>query len=194
MQLWWYQYRPRAHDWHSALAHPRLLSRHRPARPRDDGHASRVRQALRPPGCGCSSTPDCRAIGGYLWGRPLPPGPGSLLPPAEGRADAASPARTGCVGQRSARDQSATRGAVEIVEQHMLEDGRTIVKVSQLACWTRERAWHYITNHHLPSPTTHLWTRAIRASDAGLARGRLQPTLVSGLGALGRLRATHLLL
>lgn len=48
------------------------------------------------------------------------------------------------------RDQSATRGEVEVVELHTLDDGRTIAKINPLAYWTKEEAWLYIAEHKLP--------------------------------------------
>jgi len=48
------------------------------------------------------------------------------------------------------RDQSETRGAVEVVERHVTEDGREIAKVSPLAHWTKQDAWRYILDNRLP--------------------------------------------
>ena len=48
------------------------------------------------------------------------------------------------------RDQSLTRGQVEVFEHHGLEDGRTIAKVNPMAHWTRQDAWQYIQAHDLP--------------------------------------------
>lgn len=48
------------------------------------------------------------------------------------------------------RDQGPTRATVEILEEHRLPDGRSIVKVNPLAHWTRQEAWTYILEHGLP--------------------------------------------
>lgn len=48
------------------------------------------------------------------------------------------------------RDQAATRGETEIVEEHILPDGRAIAKVHPMAHWTRADAWRYIVRHNLP--------------------------------------------
>lgn len=48
------------------------------------------------------------------------------------------------------RDQSPTRRDVAIVEQHRMDDGRTVAKVHPLANWTRQDVWSYIREHDLP--------------------------------------------
>jgi len=47
------------------------------------------------------------------------------------------------------QDQSATRSATELVEQHEV-DGRSIVKVFPLAHWSRADVWRYIRENGVP--------------------------------------------
>jgi len=48
------------------------------------------------------------------------------------------------------RDQSASRGEVEVLERHTLADGRVIAKINPMAHWTRQDAWRYIAGNDLP--------------------------------------------
>lgn len=48
------------------------------------------------------------------------------------------------------RDQSSTRADAELIETHVLDDGREIVKVNPLIHWTRRDVWAYIAEHDVP--------------------------------------------
>ncbi len=48
------------------------------------------------------------------------------------------------------RDQSETRSEARVLERHIVDDGRTILKVNPLAHWTRDEAQRYIREHELP--------------------------------------------
>lgn len=51
------------------------------------------------------------------------------------------------------RDQSSTRAGAELIETHVLDDGREIIKVNPLIHWTRRDVWAYIAEHNLPYNT-----------------------------------------
>lgn len=48
------------------------------------------------------------------------------------------------------RDQSVTRAAVGVVEQHQAPDGRPLIKVMPLAHWSSKQVWDYIMTHGIP--------------------------------------------
>lgn len=48
------------------------------------------------------------------------------------------------------RDQSETRNGTEVLERHILEDGRAILKVNPMAHWTKEDAQRYIREYEIP--------------------------------------------
>jgi phosphoadenosine phosphosulfate reductase len=52
------------------------------------------------------------------------------------------------------RDQSATRRAVEVLEQHLV-DGRPVLKLHPLAAWTRADVERYLAEHDVPRHPLH---------------------------------------
>jgi phosphoadenosine phosphosulfate reductase len=79
------------------------------------------------------------------------------------------------------RDQSAARAAVEVLERHVLEDGRDILKINPLAHWSREDAARYISENNLPQnpladrgyKSIGCWPCTVRVgADAGERDGR----------------------
>jgi phosphoadenosine phosphosulfate reductase len=50
----------------------------------------------------------------------------------------------------SRRDSSPTRASLPILYQYELEPGKTLVKISPLANWTRQEVWAYLKQNDLP--------------------------------------------
>ncbi len=45
------------------------------------------------------------------------------------------------------REQSPTRRNLQVIEQHALPTGKSLLKVSPLAAWTWEQVWNYTAEH-----------------------------------------------
>lgn len=48
------------------------------------------------------------------------------------------------------REQSSSRAALEEIDTFVLPSGKSIRKVSPLACWSTEQVWDYANAHHIP--------------------------------------------